>query len=421
MFNKIEDWFKEQQKKFQQWKEEQERRQRQWKEKADKVIPPSLKKLVEMFPLIKNLEFYNPLLINPEEESEFSRDLEAKNYIKKIHTELIENLHNNAINSRDGKNGRKIRPATPKELEEFNDKKTENLKIWKIENDLNIISSYAGLPEVKAFHLKSMGAKLGSKIYLSSSNVIDPYFPELVDIGDNSIFGMGASIFCHEFIDGVLYIGEVKIGKNCLVGFGSIVLPGTQMGDNSILTPGFLTSDLKERTMTKGLDGSIRIEKNQSSKELPKRRVERLNFTLHDYMSKLIFPKGKRLNTAFNNMYIEWQKSALVSPSFRITLLKKAGVNIGENVKIEDNVHFDTFYPEKITIEDGVIIKSGATIVTHEGTVSNFRSGNVEIGKNVIIESGAKILPGVKIGKNSKIFPLAFVDRDIPPDSEFKN
>ncbi len=421
MFNKIEDWFKEQQKKYQQWKAEQERRQRQWKKKADKVIPPSLKKLVEIYPLIKDMEFYNPLLINPEEESEFSRDLEVKNYIKKKHTELIEKLHKNAINSRDGKNGRRIRLATPKELMEYNNKKTKNIKIWKIQNDLNIISSYAGLPEVKAYHLKRMGAKLGSKVYLSSSNVIDPYFPELVCIGKNVILGMGAAIFCHEFIDGELYVGKVKIGENCLIGFGSIVLPGTRMEDYSILTPGFLTSDLKENTMAKGIDGSIRIEKNQSNIELPRRRVEKLNFTLHDYMSKLIFPKGKRFQTAFNNMYVEWQKSPLVSQSFRQILLKRAGVKIGKNVKIEDSVHFDTFYPEKITIEDGVIIKSGSTIVTHEGTVSNFRNGNVEIGKNVIIESGAKILPGVKIGKNSIIFPYAFVDRDVPPNSEFKN
>ncbi len=421
MFKKIEDWLKEQQKKYQQWKAEQERRQRQWKKKGDKVIPPSLKRLVDMYPLIKNMEFYNPLLIDPEEESEFSRDLEVKNYIKKIHTELIEKLYKNAINSRDGKNGRKIRPATSKELEEYNSKKTDETKIWKIQNDLNVISSYIGLPEVKAYHLKNMGVKLGLKVYPSSSNIIDPYFPELVSIGKNVIFGMGASIFCHEFIDGELYVGEVKIGNNCLIGFGSIILPGTQMDDNSILTPGFLISDLKENTMAKGIDGSIRIRKDQSNKEIPKRRVAKLDFTLHDYMSKLIFPKGNRFKTAFNNMYIEWQKSPLVSQSLRQTLLKKAGVNIGRNVKIEDNVHCDTFFPEEITIEDDVIIKSGATILTHEGTVSNFRTGKVEIGENVIIESGAKILPGIKIGKNSKIFPYAFVDRDVPPNSEFKN
>jgi len=137
-------------------------------------------------------------------------------------------------------------------------------------------------------------------------------------------------------------------------------------------------------------------------------------------MSKLIFPKGNRFNTAFNNMYNEWQKSSLVSQSFRQELLKNAGVKIGKNVNIEDNVWFDPYYPEKITIEDGVVIKSGATIVTHEGTVSNFRTGAILIESGVIIESGAKILPGVKIGKNSKIFPYALVDRDVPPNSEFK-
>jgi len=419
MFEKIEEWIKEQQKKYQQWKINQEDQQSQWKKKEEKVIPPSLKKLVEMYPLIKNMEFYNPLLIDPEKDSEISRNLEFKDYILKTQADLIERLYKNAIDSRDGKNGRKIRPATPKELIEYNNKKTEDTKIWKIKNDLNIISAYIGIPEVKAYHLKTMGAKLGSKVYPSSSNVIDPYFPELIDIGDNVIMGMGASIFCHEFIDGKLYVGEVKIGKNCLIGFGSIVLPGTQMGNNSILTPGFLTSDLKENIMAKGLDSSIRITREERG-ELPRRNVEKLDFTLYDYMSKLIFPKGKRFNIAFNNMYNEWQKSSLVSQSFRQELLKNAGVKIGKNVNIEDNVWFDPYYPEKITIQDGVVIKSGATIATHEGTVSNFRTGDIFIESGVIIESGAKILPGVKIGKNSKIFPYALVDRDVPPNSEFK-
>jgi len=419
MFEKIEEWIKEQQKKYQQWKINQEDQQSQWKKKEEKVFPPSLKKLVEMYPLIKNMEFYNPLLVDPEKDSEVSRNLEFKEYIIKTQADLIEKLLKNAIDSRDGKNGRKIRPATPKELIEYNNKKTEEMKIWKIKNDLNIISSYVGIPEVKAYHLKTMGAKLGSKVFLSSSNVIDPYFPELLCIDNNVIMGMGASIFCHEFIDGKLYVGEVKIGKNSLIGFGSIVLPGTQMGDNSILTPGFLTSDLKENTMAKGLDSSIRITREESE-ELPRRRVEKLDFTLHDYLSELIFPKGKRFKAAFNNMYNEWQKSSLVSQSFRQELLKNAGVKIGKNVNIGDNVWFDPYYPEKITIEDGVIIKSGATISTHEGTVSNFRTGTIIIESGVIIESGAKILPGVKIGKNSKIFPYALVDRDVPPNSEFK-
>ena len=67
-----------------------------------------------------------------------------------------------------------------------------------------------------------------------------------------------------------------------------------------------------------------------------------------------------------------------------------------------------------------MIIKKGATILTHEGTVHNFRTGKIQIEDNVVIESGAKILPGVTIGKNSKIYPYAIVMHDIEPDSEVK-
>ena len=417
------EWIQEQLKKgqenYKKWKEEQDRKQKQWEKKQKKEIPPTLQKLVEMYPLFRFMDYYHPLLIDPEEQGEFPRDLDINEYIRRTQTELVEKLYKNAIASRDGKNGRRIRLATAEEIAKYTKRTTDQAETARIQNDINIISGFGGIPEVKAYHLKQvMGAKLGSKVFLSSSNVIDPYFPELLSIGDNTILGLGASVFCHEFIDGKLYVGEVKIGKNCLVGVGSVVLPGTRMEEGSILTPGFLTSDLKGE-MAQGLDSSVRISRDQSQ-TLPKRHVEKLDFTLHDYMSKLIFPKDKPFKTAFSNMYLEWQKSPLLSQAFRQKLLKLAGIKIGANVKIEENVHFDAFYPEKITIGDGVIIKNNATIVTHEGTVNSFRTGPVEIGNNVVIESGAKVLPGVKIGDNSIIYPYAFVVQDVPPNTEFK-
>lgn len=420
MLDRIQDWFKKQQERYEEWKREQDRRHQQWQKKHEKAIPPGLGKLVEMYPLIKFMDYYNPLLIDPEEEEDLNRDSETRDYIRKTQEELLEKLRQNGIDSRDGKGGRAIRPATPEEQKEYEKKTTEQSEIWKIQNDVNIVSSFGGIPETKVFHLKQRGVKLGKKVFLAASNVIDPYFPELIHIGDDTILGLGASIFCHEFVEGKLYVGEVNVGKECLVGFGSIVLPGTTMEDRSILTPGFLMSDLEEKTMAKGLDGSIRIKAEESSK-LPKRQVEKLGFTLHDYMDKLVFPKEKPLKTAFTNMYIEWQKSNLVSERFRNRILRLAGITIGNNVRIAENVHFDTFYPEKIKIGNGVVIKKNATIITHEGTVHDFRSGPVEIGDNVIIESGAKILPGVRIGKNSAIYPYSFVDHDIPPDTKFKS
>jgi len=419
MFNKIQEWFKKQAENYEKFKKDIDRREHQWKKKKNKVFPPSLEKLLEFYPLMKFMDYYNPLLIDPEDQTEATRDEKTINYIKKVHADLIEHLQRDAIKSRDGTGGRKIRLATVEELEKYQTMTTIQTEIWKIQNDINLISSFGGIPEVKANHLKQMGAKIGANVFPSSSNVIDPYFPELITIGKNTILGLGASIFCHEFIEGELYVGEVQIGEDCLVGFGSIILPGTKMENNSVLTPGFLMSDLKENTMAKGLDGSIRLDKEQS-KKLQKRDVQSLNFTLHDYLKKLIFPKEKPLKTALSNISIEWQKSPLVSQSFRQFLLRSAGMTIGKNVIIEENIHFDTFYPEQITVGNGVIIKKGATILTHEGTVHNFRTGKVNIGDNVVIESGAKVLPGITIGNNSKIYPYAIVLEDVPPNSEVK-
>jgi acetyltransferase-like isoleucine patch superfamily enzyme len=338
------------------------------------------------------MTYYHPLLIDPEEPNEIPRDSEIKEYIRKTQAELTERLYQNARMSRDGKNGRRIRLATLEEIEKYTKKTTLQGEILKIQNNINLVSAFGGIPEVKAFHLKNiMGANLGSKVFLSSSNIIDPYFPELLSIGDNTIFGLGASVFCHEVIDGTLYVGRVEIEQNCLVGFGSIVLPGS----------------------------SIRIPKDQSE-HLPKRRVQKLNFTLHDYMSKLIFPKETPFKTALCNSYLESQKSPLISQTWRQHLLRSAGIKIGKGVKIEDNVYFDTFYPENISIGDEVIIRHDSTITAHEGTVNNFRIGKIEIGNHVIIESGAKILPGVKIGDYSVIYPYTLVDRDIPPHTEYK-
>jgi len=77
MFDKIYDWFKKLGENFESWKKEQDRRQRQWEKKQNKEIPPSLEKLIEMYPLLKLMDYYNPLLVDPEDDSGVNRDEET--------------------------------------------------------------------------------------------------------------------------------------------------------------------------------------------------------------------------------------------------------------------------------------------------------------------------------------------------------
>ncbi|MFX0134228.1 MAG: DapH/DapD/GlmU-related protein [Candidatus Hodarchaeota archaeon] len=379
-------------------------------EYSDEDIPTQLKKLVEMYPLLKKLKFYNPYFFD---KTSGGKNKEIQEYIEKTQENLIKELYQNAKKSAAGEGKRKIRPATEDELDHYNKMTTDNLKKMEIDNHLNILST--GLPEFKALHFKHIGGKIGKKVMITYGNIIDPYFPEKISIGDNSILGMGACIFAHEFIDGKLYVGDVNLGRDCLLAFGTVILPGVTIGNNSVVEPGILTSDVDQKTMTGGLMGNKRVKYEERKKKEPslKRKTEDKPYTLHDWHKMM----GNPIKFGLTNLFMAWAKSPNISNTFRKQLLRLAGIKIGKNVTIESDVHFDSFWPERITIEDGAVIKKHSAILTHEGLIDRVRAGDVKIGKNVTVESGSGILPGTEIDENVTIFPYSFITCNIPANT----
>jgi hypothetical protein len=60
--------------------------------------------------------------------------------------------------------------------------------------------------------------------------------PELLDIGEGTVVGTGAIVSAHHIRRGSLYYKRVKIGKNCLIGGLTVVLPGVVIPDNVIVS-----------------------------------------------------------------------------------------------------------------------------------------------------------------------------------------
>lgn len=77
-----------------------------------------------------------------------------------------------------------------------------------------------------------LGMKLGRNVTIASGATLDYFFPELIDIGDNTIVGMDAMVLTHEFLHDRWRAGQVTIGKNVMLGAQSIVLAGVTIGDN---------------------------------------------------------------------------------------------------------------------------------------------------------------------------------------------
>ena len=143
-------------------------------------------------------------------------------------------------------------------------------------------------------------------------------------------------------------------------------------------------------------------------------------------MKRRIKYKGKRLNPA-----VEWYKLgnsvkmlftgiifeliSFLPPSYLKNFLYRIfGVKIGKDVSISPHVILDPLMPEKITIGDGTIIGWGARIFVHEYTHNEIITGEVKIGKNVLIGGFSLIEPGITIGDNSIVGSMSFVNKDVP-------
>ncbi|MGY4237702.1 acetyltransferase-like isoleucine patch superfamily enzyme [Bradyrhizobium sp. USDA 4449] len=82
-------------------------------------------------------------------------------------------------------------------------------------------------------HFWKMDIKKGSRISLSAK--LDKTNPSGIHIGTNTAVAFRSAILAHDFING--RYKDVYIGDNCLIGAGSVIMPGVQIGNNCIVSP----------------------------------------------------------------------------------------------------------------------------------------------------------------------------------------
>ena len=96
---------------------------------------------------------------------------------------------------------------------------------------INSVCRFMPDMELKSMLYRKTGAKIGKNVSLLGVKM-DIFFPDLIEIGDNTIIGQETLIVTHEFLNGHWKKGRIKIGKNVMIGTMCLVLPGVEIGDN---------------------------------------------------------------------------------------------------------------------------------------------------------------------------------------------
>lgn len=86
---------------------------------------------------------------------------------------------------------------------------------------------------VKNALYRVMGVRLGERVSIGLDATLDVFFPELIEIGDDSVIGADVMILTHEFLQDRWRRGPVKVGEGVMVGANSTILAGVTVGDGA--------------------------------------------------------------------------------------------------------------------------------------------------------------------------------------------
>jgi acetyltransferase-like isoleucine patch superfamily enzyme len=104
---------------------------------------------------------------------------------------------------------------------------------WKVlRNGVAIlIARHSPSLALKRFLYRTIGMRVGRDVSFAWQVTPDLFFPELIEVGANSIIGYNTTILAHEYLLNEWRTGPVIIGANVTVGANCTILPGITIGD----------------------------------------------------------------------------------------------------------------------------------------------------------------------------------------------
>lgn len=126
-----------------------------------------------------------------------------------------------------------------------------SMQYWhKIKNPLRVCINFAVIytcrfiPSLtlKNSLYRSLGMKIGKDVSVGLMAMFDIFFPELIEIGDNTVIGYNATILAHEYLVDEWRTGTVLIGKNVMIGANTTVLAGVKIGHGATISAASLVN-----------------------------------------------------------------------------------------------------------------------------------------------------------------------------------
>lgn len=89
---------------------------------------------------------------------------------------------------------------------------------------------------IKNFLYRLLGVKIGRNASVGLMVMLDVFFPEQIEIGDNVIIGYNTTLLGHEFLKDEWRRGKIVIEKDVVIGANCTILPGVVIGEGAVVS-----------------------------------------------------------------------------------------------------------------------------------------------------------------------------------------
>jgi len=105
------------------------------------------------------------------------------------------------------------------------------LRFWLVDKMLAMapLALISGTPLLSAYY-RLLGAGIGRNVIIASPLL---HLPDLVTLGSETAVNTDSHLFCYQVTQNRLCIEPIRIGKNCIIGSNSVLMPGSAMEDGA--------------------------------------------------------------------------------------------------------------------------------------------------------------------------------------------
>jgi len=115
---------------------------------------------------------------------------------------------------------------------------------WRVKNPfatsirflLIYTARYLPSTTLKNFFYRVCGARIGKGAAFGLGAVLDIFYPELIEVGEQTLIGYNTVVLAHEYLQNEYRTGKVQIGKRVMIGANCTILPGIKIGDNASIS-----------------------------------------------------------------------------------------------------------------------------------------------------------------------------------------